>query len=320
MSVYKGNALVLPDAQGGAYFDSFDARLQIKISNQNFDEIPEPGFSYSNLNDLTSFIFYNNKSYDKTKDFGFAGLSKYTSKIKQIVFSKNEIEGNVDCREMCEQFDNDSVEFIDFSDNFLGNVDFGHFAYRNETLQIVNFKGTTATNVQTFNQAFNGCSALKTVNMSGGEMVVPAQGQIVKTYLNCIDGCSLTEMFLRCKNLQSANLSGIRGENLSCGAMFGECSALQMVDLSGVKSFYGATNMFYGCTNLWSIDLRGLTSFENYSIETFRGVPIGCTVFVSSETVKDQVEYAGRLAGTELTVRRVEPNNEPIPWSLGDDD
>ena len=320
MSVYKGNDLVLPDAQGGAYFDSLDAKLQVKISNQDFNEFSQTHFSYDHLRDITSFIFYNNKNSDRAKSFNFNQMILNTDRIEQIVFAKNELEGDIDCREMCFQSGTDSLKSIDFNENYFNNINFDNFAQDCNALKTVNFKGTIANKVLGFHMMFHRCEALESVDMSGNNIVDSMTGQFIKVYLNAERDCSLIDMFSGCQNLQFADLSGIRGEELDCNRMFIGCAALQYVDLSGVQSIDGASTMFQGCRNLWSIDLRGLTSFSNYSLETFEGVPNGCRVYVGDQAMKETIERAGLMANVELDVIIVEPNNEPVPWSLGDDD
>ena len=142
---------------------------------------------------------------------------------------------------------------------------------------------TSSNSKATFQNVFNGCSSLESIDLSKWS----------ETFNNnCVKSC--TSMFANCHNLTSINLSGwdifkigdvnsmfngcralestndIIGfnslnttESTNMSYMFANCSALTYVDLSGIngKNNTNSSYMFYQCKNL-----NNINNIENFNI------------------------------------------------------
>lgn len=111
-------------------------------------------------------------------------------------------------------------------------------------------------------QAFGGCSKLRTVNLN----------TIHKSSVRSMAG-----MFLDCPNLKNIYMNTLDVSRVTnMGNLFGFCRSLQVVDLSGwtPKKLTNMHAMFYGCSNLRTVNLE---NFETDKVSDMQLMFLGCS-------------------------------------------
>ena len=111
------------------------------------------------------------------------------------------------------------------------------------SLKSLDLSGFDTSNVAMFNNMFSGCSSLETLNISS---------------FDTSSAIYMDNMFKGCSSLQSLDVSGFNTSNVTeMDSMFEDCSSLTSIDVSG----FNTTNtekmsyMFYGCSSLSSLYL-----------------------------------------------------------------
>ena len=139
-----------------------------------------------------------------------------------------------------------------------------------------------------FGSAFKGCTSLETVNITKGNA-----NPSWKTYTGMFDGCEA----LRTVNL--AGFDGASGESYS--RMFRDCKSLESIDLSvlDLSATTDCSYMFSGCENLTALDLTQ-TSW-NPSGVNMTGIIEGCTKLSELTTDESLVvsESTGEIGRVE---------------------
>ena len=143
-----------------------------------------------------------------------------------------------------------------------------------------------------FGSAFKGCTSLETVNITKGNA-----NPSWKTYTGMFDGCEA----LRTVNL--AGFDGASGESYS--RMFRDCKSLESIDLSvlDLSATTDCSYMFSGCENLTALDLTQ-TSW-NPSGVNMTGIIEGCTKLSELTTDESLVvsESTGEIGRVEDPVK-----------------
>lgn len=140
------------------------------------------------------------------------------------------------------------------------------------SLKTANLTGLDTSSARTMGSMFKGCSSLVSVVFGGMDT------SSVQSMSSMFNGCeslvsldlsgfdttevsSMDRMFYSCKALESLDLSGFKtGLVETMNGMFGHCKSLSSLDITGLD-LRGATDlefMFSGCTSLKSIDLSGV--------------------------------------------------------------
>lgn len=140
------------------------------------------------------------------------------------------------------------------------------------SLKTANLTGLDTSSTRTMGSMFKGCSSLVSVVFGGMDT------SSVQSMSSMFNGCeslvsldlsgfdttnvnSMDRMFYYCESLESLDLSGFKtGLVETMNGMFGHCKSLSSLDITGLD-LRDATDlefMFIGCTSLKSIDLSGV--------------------------------------------------------------
>ncbi len=166
------------------------------------------------------------------------------------------------------------------------------------------FKNVDTSNVTTMQNMFSNSAKIKNIDLSKFD------------FSNVIN---ITYMFQNCSNLKTVNFGNATFSNFTgvFERIFGGCFSLEEVDTSKFSSTVQAPRyMFSGCSKLKRIDLSGLnvsggfmwgnfenctslefldirkfdlTSFSQFNVNNFTGVPANCEIIVGTENDKNAI-------------------------------
>ena len=123
-----------------------------------------------------------------------------------------------------------------------------------------------STNAVLFSNTFSGCSALKSVDLSGFSNIY-----------------TMDFAFLNCSNLTSVKLPvwNTSASAISFSNAFRGCASLESIDLSGFSRISSVLNAFDSCSELIAVFLGDVP--PNYYADAFTGANPGCVKFVGRE-------------------------------------
>ena len=162
-----------------------------------------------------------------------------------------------------------------------------------ETLETISgLEYLNTANVEFMNYMFNGCSALKSLDLTNfntakvtnmGNMFngCSALTSLDLTNFNTAKVTNMGNMFEGCSALKSLDLTNFNTANVTdMSFMFKGCSALKSLDLTNFNTAK-VTNMsfmFHGCSALTSLDL---TNFNTAKVTDMHGMFKGCSALTS---------------------------------------
>lgn len=154
--------------------------------------------------------------------------------------------------------------------SFLANLDTSSVTnaglmFRNSNITDAEFntyiKNFNLSNCEEAPSMFSGCTGLENVDLSDSNWNLSSK--FVKMY----------EMFEKCTNLKSANLSGLNLSQVNrIYGLFDECEKLLSVNLSNtnINKITSMSRMFYGCDALTTI--TGLDQIDTSNVTTMEGL------------------------------------------------
>ena len=162
-----------------------------------------------------------------------------------------------------------SIKNIVFDESFktYAPTSLSVFFYGCETLETISgLEYLNTANVEFMNYMFNGCSALKSLDL---------------TNFNTAKVTNMGNMFEGCSALKSLDLTNFNTANVTdMSFMFKGCSALKSLDLTNFNTAK-VTNMsfmFHGCSALTSLDL---TNFNTANVTDMSFMFNGCSALTS---------------------------------------
>lgn len=153
---------------------------------------------------------------------------------------------------------------------------------------IENLRYLNTSNVTSFNQMFNGCSKLTSLDVSGFNT------EKVTNMLGVFSGCrslttldvsgfntsnvtTMASMFDSCSELTSLDVSGFNTEKVTdMDRMFIDCSSLTNLDVHNFRTsnVTNMSGMFASCSNLTSLDV---SSFNTENVTDIGAMFMGCS-------------------------------------------
>ncbi|WP_369681345.1 BspA family leucine-rich repeat surface protein [Leyella stercorea] len=173
---------------------------------------------------------------------------------------------------------------------------------------IEGIENLNTTNVTDMGWMFNGCSALKTLDLS---------------YFDTKNVTNMFEMFSYCYDLTTLNLPRFNTQNVeSMVDMFKSCVSLTTLDLSSfnTQNVTKMENMFKNCRALTTLDL---SSFNTQNVTTMEGMFRGCvsltTLDLSSFNTKNVTDMGLMFENCKsLTTLDLSSFNTQNVTSMGD--
>ena len=188
-----------------------------------------------------------------------------------------------------------SIKNIVFDESFktYAPTSLSVFFYGCETLETISgLEYLNTANVEFMNYMFNGCSALKSLDLTNfntakvtnmGNMFngCSALTSLDLTNFNTAKVTNMGNMFEGCSALKSLDLTNFNTANVTdMSFMFKGCSALKSLDLTNFNTAK-VTNMsfmFHGCSALTSLDL---TNFNTANVTDMSFMFNGCSALTS---------------------------------------
>ena len=188
-----------------------------------------------------------------------------------------------------------SIKNIVFDESFktYAPTSLSVFFYGCETLETISgLEYLNTANVEFMNYMFNGCSALKSLDLTNfntakvtnmGNMFngCSALTSLDLTNFNTAKVTNMGNMFEGCSALKSLDLTNFNTANVTdMSFMFNGCSALKSLDLTNFNTAK-VTNMsfmFHGCSALTSLDL---TNFNTANVTDMCFMFNGCSALTS---------------------------------------
>ena len=188
-----------------------------------------------------------------------------------------------------------SIKNIVFDESFktYAPTSLSVFFYGCETLETISgLEYLNTANVEFMNYMFNGCSALKSLDLTNfntakvtnmGNMFngCSALTSLDLTNFNTAKVTNMGNMFEGCSALKSLDLTNFNTANVTdMSFMFNGCSALKSLDLTNFNTAK-VTNMsfmFHGCSALTSLDL---TNFNTANVTDMSFMFNGCSALTS---------------------------------------
>ena len=188
-----------------------------------------------------------------------------------------------------------SIKNIVFDESFktYAPTSLSVFFYGCETLETISgLEYLNTANVEFMNYMFNGCSALKSLDLTNfntakvtnmGNMFngCSALTSLDLTNFNTAKVTNMGNMFEGCSALKSLDLTNFNTANVTdMSFMFKGCSALKSLDLTNFNTAK-VTNMsfmFHGCSALTSLDL---TNFNTANVTDMSFMFHGCSALTS---------------------------------------
>ena len=180
-----------------------------------------------------------------------------------------------------------SIKNIVFDESFktYAPTSLSVFFYGCETLETISgLEYLNTANVEFMNYMFNGCSALKSLDLTNFNTAK------VTNMGNMFEGCSAL------KSLDLTNFNTAKVTNMSF--MFHGCSALTSLDLTNFNTanVTDMSFMFNGCSALTSLDL---TNFNTAKVTHMNNMFEGCsaltTIYASDKFDTDNVSYGSDM-------------------------
>ena len=206
-----------------------------------------------------------------------------------------------------------SIKNIVFDESFktYAPTSLSVFFYGCETLETISgLEYLNTANVEFMNYMFNGCSALKSLDLTNfntakvtnmGNMFngCSALTSLDLTNFNTAKVTNMGNMFEGCSALKSLDLTNFNTANVTdMSFMFKGCSALKSLDLTNFNTAK-VTNMsfmFHGCSALTSLDL---TNFNTAKVTHMNNMFEGCsaltTIYASDKFDTDNVSYGSDM-------------------------
>ena len=214
-------------------------------------------------------------------------FKKITSdNLEGLDLSRMAVVHNIDIvQNVCTNYS--SIKNIVFDESFktYAPTSLGGFFYGCETLETISgLEYLNTANVEFMNYMFNGCSALKSLDL---------------TNFNTAKVTNMGNMFNGCSALTSLDLTNFNTTNVEfMDNMFNGCSALKSLDLTNFNTAKVTVmgNMFNGCSALTSLDLTNFnTAKVTYMNNMFEGCSALTTIYASDKFDTDNVSLGSGM-------------------------
>ena len=214
-------------------------------------------------------------------------FKKITSdNLEGLDLSRMAVVHNIDIvQNVCTNYS--SIKNIVFDESFktYAPTSLGGFFYGCETLETISgLEYLNTANVEFMNYMFNGCSALKSLDL---------------TNFNTAKVTNMGNMFNGCSALTSLDLTNFNTANVvNMDCMFNGCSALKSLDLTNFNTakVTNMGNMFNGCSALTSLDLTNFnTAKVTYMNNMFEGCSALTTIYASDKFDTDNVSLGSGM-------------------------
>ena len=251
------------------------------ITNQQLNEIPEGGLSYT-FSYHVSYAQADNNAIVRPKDYvqtttsfisssGPAFFNDLGIKKNQVekIYTMNTVElpsdlqnGNVQSWDISSEQNGSIMAYaVDTDSNskyeiYLGQtggvkapVDCGKLFYSYSNVTYMDLSNFITDDIENMNQTFSSCSKLESIDGMDN--------------FNTSKVTNMSGMFLSCSALTSLNLSSFDTSNVTnMGSMFFNCGALTSLNLSNfdTSNVTNMSSMFSSCSGLTSLDLSNFNT------------------------------------------------------------